>query len=64
MLDNLKMARPLEPIPVLKGEDALNFLKEKARIESLRPADEEYVRRVEFFSKCMEQTGKIKVVRE
>jgi len=58
------MARPLEPIPVLKGNDAVNFLREKARIESLKPTDEEYVRREEFFNKCVERGSRIRVVRD
>ena len=58
------MARPLEPIPVLKGDDAVNFLREKVRIESLKPSDEEYVKREEFFNKCVERGSRIKVVRD
>lgn len=55
------MARPLESIPTLKGNDALKFLKEKERIESLKPSDEESKDRAKFFDKCIGIYNKVKV---
>ncbi len=55
------MAKPLEPIPTLKGRDALNFLREKDRIESLKPSDREYRDREKFFNRCVELYRKVKV---
>jgi len=46
------MARPIEPTPVLEGDDALRFLKEKERIESLKPTDPEAIKRHRFFEEC------------
>ena len=55
------MARPIEPIPTLRGKDALNFLKEKERIESLKPSDKEYRDREKLFTKCVELYKSVKV---
>lgn len=55
-----KMAKPLEPLPVLKGRDALNFLREKDRIESLKPSDKEYRDREKFFARCRDVFSKVK----
>lgn len=46
------MAKPLLSIPTLKSKDALRFLKEKERIESLKETDEEYKKREAFFAEC------------
>jgi len=56
------MARPLELIEKLEGEDAMRFLDEMERIESLKPGDPEYEKREKFFEKCIkaaEQAGAI-----
>jgi len=37
------MARPIEPTPTLRGKDAVNFLNEKKRIESLKPTDRNFL---------------------
>ena len=55
------MARPIEPTPTLKGNDALNFLKEKERIESLKPSDKEYQDREKLFDRCIEIYKRVKV---
>lgn len=55
------MARPIEPTPILKGNDALNFLKEKERIESLKPSDKEYQDREKLFDRCIKIYKKVKV---
>jgi len=39
------MARPIEPTPPLEGEDALRFLEEMERVDSLKPGDPEYEER-------------------
>ena len=36
------MARPIEPTPALEGDEALRFLEEMERVESLKPGDPEY----------------------
>lgn len=54
------MAKPLESIPTLKGKDALNFLKEKERIESLKPSDKEYMDREKFFASCIRLYKRVK----
>ncbi len=36
------MARPIEPTPVLEGDEALRFLEEMERVDSLKPGDPEY----------------------
>jgi len=54
------MARPIEPTPTLTGRDAERFLKEKERIESLRPGDPEYEERKRFFAHCREVYAKSK----
>jgi hypothetical protein len=48
------MARPIEPTPALEGDEALRFLEEKERIESLKPGDPEYEERKKFFKECEE----------
>ncbi len=48
------MARLIEPTPVLEGDEALRFLKEKERVESLKPNDPEYESRKKFFNECRE----------
>lgn len=48
------MAKPIEPTPILEGEEALKFLKEMGRIDSLKPEDSEYKRREKFFKECEE----------
>ena len=58
-----KMARPIEPTPTLRGKDAVNFLTEKKRIDSLKPSDEEYKKREAFFKECVELAKKYKPVR-
>jgi hypothetical protein len=57
------MARPIEPTPTLRGKDAVNFLNEKKRIESLKPTDKEYKHREAFFNECIEIAEKYKPVR-
>ena len=37
-----------------EGEEALKFLREIKRIDSLKPDDPEYRRREKFFSECEE----------
>ncbi len=54
------MARPIEPTPVLTGEDAKRFLKEKERIDNLRPGDPEYEKRKAFFAECRRIYAKTK----
>jgi hypothetical protein len=56
------MAKPIEPTPKLEGNDALNFLKEKERIESLKPSDREYKERQKFFKECITKAKKVKWV--
>lgn len=46
------MAKPIEPTPTLEGDDALRFLKEKERIESLKLTDPEAIKRHRFFEGC------------
>lgn len=46
------MARPLELGVKLKGDDAVRFLDEMDRIESLKPTDREYKERKRYFEYC------------
>lgn len=46
------MAKPIEPTPVLEGKEALRFLKEVERIDSLKPEDPEYKKREKLFKEC------------
>jgi len=48
------MARPIEPTPVLEGDEALRFLEEMKRAESLKPGDPEYEQRKKLFKECKE----------
>ena len=48
------MARPIEPTPVLEGDEALRFLEEMERMESLKPGDPEYEKMKKFFKECDE----------
>ena len=56
------MAKPIEPTPKLEGKDALRFLKEKDRIESLKPSDSEYKKRQKFFKECIIKAKKVEWV--
>jgi hypothetical protein len=46
------MARPLKLGVKLEGEDAINFLDEMDRVESLKPEDKEYAERKKYFEHC------------
>jgi hypothetical protein len=48
------MARPIESLPTLTGQDAINFLREKERIENLDPKSKEARDRNAFFDECVE----------
>jgi len=48
------MARPIESTPALEGEEAVRFLEEMERIDSLKPGDPEYEKREKFFKECEE----------
>ena len=54
------MARPIAPTPVLKGRDAVRFLKEKERIENLDPDSPEAKQREAFFNECIELYNRTK----
>lgn len=56
-----KMDKPIKLVDKIYGRDAINFLREKERIESLKPDDPEYRERKEYFRECREIAGKIKV---
>jgi len=56
------MARPIRLGTELEGEDAIRFLREMKRVESLKPGDPEYEKRERFFERCIkaaEQAGAI-----
>ena len=46
------MAKPLKLGVKLKGDDAVRFLDEMDRIESLKPTDSEYRERKKYFKHC------------
>ncbi len=48
------MARPIEPTPALEGDEALRFLEEMKRTESLKPGEPEYEKMKKFFKECDE----------
>jgi hypothetical protein len=41
-------------LPTLTGQDAINFLREKERIENLDPKSKEARDRSAFFDECVE----------
>jgi len=49
---SIELARPIELGTELEGEDALRFLREMKRVESLKPGDPEYEERKAYFTKC------------
>ena len=51
---------PMHLIEKIYGQDAINFLREKERIESLKPDDPEYRERKKYFQECREIAEKIK----
>ncbi len=51
------MARPIEPTPALEGDEALRFLEEMERTESLKPGDPEY-EKIKKHAKELEELSK------
>lgn len=49
---NFKMARPIKLVNRITGDDAVRFLEEMDRIESLKPTDKEYIERKKYFEYC------------
>jgi len=47
------MAKPIEPTPILKGADAVRFVREKERMEKLNPKSEEHRRLVSLGKECL-----------
>jgi len=60
LITNTKMAKPIKLVEKVYGRDAINFLNEKERVESLKPNDPEYIERKEYFRECKGIAGKIK----
>ncbi len=56
------MARPIEPLPTLMGQDAVNFLREKERIENLDPNGKEAKERNSFLDKCVKVYNKTRPI--
>jgi len=46
------MARPIKLGVKVTGDDAVRFLEEMDRIESLKPTDKEYKERKKYFEYC------------
>jgi len=46
------MARPIKLGTKITGDDAVRFIEEMDRIESLKPTDAEYIERKEYFEYC------------
>jgi hypothetical protein len=56
------MARPIESLPTLKGQDAIDFLREKERIEKLDPRSKEAKARNAFLDRCVDIYNKTRPV--
>jgi len=54
------MAKPFKIVDKVYGRDAISFLNEKERIESLKPDDLEYRERKKYFRECKKIASKIK----
>ncbi len=57
------MARPIKLVTTITGDDAVRFLEEMDRIESLKPTDKEYQERKKYFAYCEKlarQVGAVK----
>lgn len=57
------MARPIKLVNRITGDDAVRFLEEMDRIESLKPTDKEYIERKKYFAYCEKlarQVGAVK----